>query len=130
MQFPELACSYTSLHAVTQACMQFLFSSEQLTRISQCLFSEIDHGELVTTLEFFANPPPHPGQNLSQKDPEFDVIGWQKIADKFASYYLVLFRPEENLYEEGQANSYEYDWNALLQFVKELKDSKREVNLL
>ena len=37
MQLHELACSSLSLHAVTQACMQFLSSSEQLTRISQCL---------------------------------------------------------------------------------------------
>ena len=38
MQIYELACNYISLHAVTLACMQFLSSSEQLTRISQCLF--------------------------------------------------------------------------------------------
>ena len=39
MQLHKLACSYMSLHAhaVPSACMQFLFSSEQLTRISQCL---------------------------------------------------------------------------------------------
>ena len=43
-----LGCSYISLHAVTLACMQFhehacssllCLSSEQLTRMSQCLFS-------------------------------------------------------------------------------------------
>ena len=39
MQVHELACSYISLHAVIRACMQFLSLSEQLTRISQCLFS-------------------------------------------------------------------------------------------
>ena len=38
MQVHELACNYISLHAVAQVCMQFLSLSEQLTRISQCLF--------------------------------------------------------------------------------------------
>ena len=38
MQLHKLACSSMSLHAVQWACMQFLSSSEQLTRISQCLF--------------------------------------------------------------------------------------------
>ena len=36
MQFLKLACSFMSLHA--WAWMQFLSLSEQLTRISQCLF--------------------------------------------------------------------------------------------
>ena len=40
IQLHELAFSYISLHAVTRACMQFLSLSEQLTRISQCLFWE------------------------------------------------------------------------------------------
>ena len=34
----KLSCSYLSLHAVSWAYMQFLSSSEQLTRILQCLF--------------------------------------------------------------------------------------------
>ena len=38
MELHKLACSSLSLHAVPWACMQFLSSSEQLTRISQCLF--------------------------------------------------------------------------------------------
>ena len=38
MKFHELACSFMSLHAVSWACMQFISLSEQLTRISQCLF--------------------------------------------------------------------------------------------
>ena len=38
MQFPELSGSSMSLHAVSWACMQFLSLSEQLTKISQCLF--------------------------------------------------------------------------------------------
>ncbi len=38
MQLQELACSSLSLHRVTRACVQFLSLSEQLTRISQCLF--------------------------------------------------------------------------------------------
>ena len=39
MQFPELTWSFMSLHAVSWACLQFLFLSEQLTRISKCLLS-------------------------------------------------------------------------------------------
>ena len=38
MQIHELACSSMCLHAVQWACMKFLSLSEQLTRISQCLF--------------------------------------------------------------------------------------------
>ena len=38
MQLHKLTWSSMSLHAVSWACMQFLSSSEQLTRISQCLF--------------------------------------------------------------------------------------------
>ena len=38
MQFHELACSSLSLHAIPRAWMQFLSLSEQLIRISQCLF--------------------------------------------------------------------------------------------
>ena len=48
MQLHKLVCNYVTLHAVTLACMQFhehacssllCLSSEQLTRMSQCLFS-------------------------------------------------------------------------------------------
>ena len=38
MQLHELAYSSMILHAVPRACMQFIYLSEQLTRISQCLF--------------------------------------------------------------------------------------------
>ena len=38
MQLHKLACSSLSLLAVSWGCMQFLSLSEQLTRISQCLF--------------------------------------------------------------------------------------------
>ena len=37
MQLHKLACSYISLHVVPWGCMQSLSSSEQFTRISQCL---------------------------------------------------------------------------------------------
>ena len=37
MQFHKHACSFMSLHAVLWPCMQLPSSSEQLTRISQCL---------------------------------------------------------------------------------------------
>ena len=39
MQLQELSCSSMSLHAVQRACVQFLSLSEQITRISQCLFT-------------------------------------------------------------------------------------------
>ena len=38
MKFHEPTWSFKSLYAVSWACMQFLSLSEQLTRISQCLF--------------------------------------------------------------------------------------------
>ena len=39
MKFNELTWISMSLHAVSWACIQFLSLSEQLTRISQCLFN-------------------------------------------------------------------------------------------
>ena len=47
MQFP-VTWSSMSLHAVSWACMQFLSLSEQLTKISQCLFTQ---NPLCRTLE-------------------------------------------------------------------------------
>ena len=54
----------------------------------------------------------------------------EKSADEFAFYYLVLFRPELDLYEVGQTNSYEYNWDALVHFICDLKKSNREVDAL
>ena len=56
MQLLELSWSSMSLHEYPWACMQFLSLSEQLTRISQCLFCDKCHkteGEGGKVLERF-----------------------------------------------------------------------------
>ena len=68
------------------------------------------------------SPPQHPGEPpelLHEKKHK----AWQRKADYFAKYYLVAFRPEINMCEEGQPNYLSHDWNALCDFVNELEQS-------
>ena len=75
----------------------------------------------LCTLKIFSNPPPYPG-----KEPEdIESLGykkWKKKADKFGAYFLVLFRPEEDLYEKNQINNYCYGWDAFVEFQHNLKN--------
>ena len=34
---------------------------------------------------------------------------WKKQADKCAEYFLILFRPETEIYEKNQTHPYKYD---------------------
>ena len=75
----------------------------------------------ICTLKLYKNPPPFPG-----KEPKDDVDldaerKWKQKADRFAEHFLILFRPEEDLYEEGQVNDYAYNWDAFIKFKNELK---------
>jgi len=79
------------------------------------------------TPQFFSSPPRHPGRR--PVDDEDDALKrWQDRADKFACNYLIMFRPELELYEKGQTCTYEYDWDAFLGFIKELKSSDRAID--
>jgi len=79
------------------------------------------------TPQFFSSPPRHPGRR--PVDDEDDALKrWQDRADKFACNYLIMFRPELELYKKGQTCTYEYDWDAFLGFIKELKSSDRAID--
>ena len=75
----------------------------------------------LCTLKLYGNPPPLPGK---QPD-DIESIGykkWRKKADRFGSYFLALFRPEECLYEKNQINDYVYDWETFIRFKNEMKN--------
>jgi len=72
------------------------------------------------TPQFFSSPARPPGSKPS--DPEKEKV-WRMMADKFACDYLIMFRPETELYEEGQSCKYEYNWEAFENFILELKMS-------
>ena len=74
----------------------------------------------LCTLKLYQSPPPYPGKKPLAAD-ETRLRKWKKKADRFGTYMLVLFRPETNLYESGQINSYKYNWNAFQEFKHFLK---------
>ena len=45
---------------------------------------------------------------------------WKKKADKFAHFYLTMFRAEDKLYKKGQNNPYKYDYEAFVDFYEQL----------
>ena len=77
------------------------------------------------TPQFCSSPPRHPGSEPS--DPE-EQKAWRMKADKFACDFLIMFRPESELYEEGQSCKYEYNWEAFLRFVRELQTSNKDID--
>jgi hypothetical protein len=74
------------------------------------------------TPQFFSSQARHPGREPS--DPE-EQKAWRMKADKFACDFLIMFRPEPDLYEEGQSCTYEYNWEASLEFFQELQSSDK-----
>ena len=70
--------------------------------------------------KLYQTPPPHPGKKPLVTD-EIKLHKWKQKADRFGTYFLVLFRPETNLYEGGQINTYKYNWNAFQEFKQSLK---------
>jgi hypothetical protein len=74
------------------------------------------------TPQFFTGTPHHPGSK--PYDPEKQTA-WRVAADKFACDYLIMFRPEPDLYEEGQSCSYEYNWEAFEEYVFQLRVSDK-----
>ena len=54
---------------------------------------------------------------------------WRIKADRFALFYLLLFRPETELYSSAQTvkNTYDYEWPQFLDFVRYLKREDRNM---
>jgi hypothetical protein len=74
------------------------------------------------TVKFYKGTPQHPGQKPKHtKDNSHELVQWKKKANKFAEFYLMLFRPEIGLYESGQKNNYGYKWEDLHSFMTYLK---------
>merc|ERR1712232_290381 len=74
------------------------------------------------TLKLVSNPPPHPGPEPSADEGAQIKKAWRKRANRFSLFYLMLFRPETDLYSSEQTvNDYEYTWPAFVDFVEYLK---------
>ena len=73
------------------------------------------------TLKLVRNPPPHPGPKPADEESAKVKKAWQKRADRFALFYLLLMRPETDLYSHEQENKYRYNWSEFVTFVQNLK---------
>ena len=65
-------------------------------------------------------PPPHPGKRPDTTSERYH--SWLEAANKYAEFFLVLFRPEPDCCENDQVNNYAYTWDALEDFVEELQN--------
>ena len=79
------------------------------------------------------SPPKKMPQPLDESDDEYneqyqtyvrELAAWREKADKFAHFYLTLFRPEDTLYEKGQVCTYKYDWESFTEYYKQLRRSR------
>ena len=81
-------------------------------------FSQVIMAKHKTPL-VIRKPPRHPGKrptvNSKQHRP------WQEAADKYAEYFLTLFRPEPDCHAANHINNYRYTWEALEEFVSQLQ---------
>ena len=64
-------------------------------------------------------PPRHPGKRPSTRSKRYE--SWLENANRYAEFFLVLFRPEPDCYEKKHVNTYEYTWDALESFVNDLE---------
>ena len=74
----------------------------------------------MCTPKMFKNPPPPPGLKPTSND-DHELKSWHHKANKFATYYLVMFRPESELYSKKQDFKYSYNWDAFVKFIQDLK---------
>ena len=82
------------------------------------------------TPKFRGKPPPIPRAcPLEEQDMEDEdkvkhyqrkFAAWKKKADRFAHFYLLMFRAEDELYEKDQVNTYKYDYETFMDFYKHL----------
>ena len=94
--------------------IEILASHHQIIRSKSC------------TPKLFQNPPSHPGLPPDTSD-ESETKKWEENAATFACYYLIMFRPEKNLYNNTPIplEKYpRYDWEAYTEFIKELQDNE------
>ena len=61
---------------------------------------------------------------------ERDLVDWTNKANTFALFYLTMFRPETELYEKGQVNTYKYDYEAWEEFYNQLRCSRTFIDKL
>ena len=94
----------------------------QVLRFKQC------------TLRFTGSPPV-----LPEKMPEGEESDegyrrkrrlWEKKANRFGMFYLLMFRAEDTLYEKGQLNTYKYDYDAFKEFYRGLLCSRKKYDCL
>ena len=62
--------------------------------------------------------PHHPGKRPTESHQTIER--WKEQANRYARFYLSIFRPETECYDAGHENPYSYDWDALEEFVDEL----------
>jgi len=63
--------------------------------------------------------PPHPGINPGRGTDE--EAAWREKANRYAKYYLTIFRPERLCYEQHQLNKYGYAWEDLVDFITHMQ---------
>ena len=73
------------------------------------------------------NTPSHPGSEPDHNDADYE--SFIKKADKFALFYLTLFRPEREVYNAAyKENKYNYDWEAYKSWIAELTHDDRVIS--
>ena len=92
-------------------------SHMQILRSKQC------------TLKFMTNPPGHPGPKPDQED-KAGLKSWKQKADRFAAFYLILLRPEDELYGKDQTFRYKYDWDTFVNFAERIRKSDKEIDVM
>jgi hypothetical protein len=74
------------------------------------------------TLIYYAKGPRHPGKQPPTEVTSKQYKNWKIKADKFATFYLIAFRPEPECFNGNHRNMLTYDWNALQQWIRELQE--------
>ena len=88
----------------------------------------------LKTPKFTRSPPPPPRvvpqQDFDESDDDYEDkkenyeyrrAKWREKADRFAHFYLTMFRAEDELYEQGQICTYNYNWETFSEFYHELR---------
>ena len=83
----------------------------------------------LCTPKFYKHPPKYPGPPPNKSAKESEYKAWKKKADKFSFYYLALFRPEKEVFDEyGDPTSCKYDYKEFKRYALELKSSDRMID--
>ena len=79
-------------------------------------------GAKQRTVILTSKPPSHPGEKSSASNLRSQKR-WVRRADAYARCYLSEFRPELDCYLTKHVNKYEYTWEALEQWIDEMRCS-------